>query len=111
MIFHVVLALVLPSVTSRRTVSRQWPCCKVWLCCKQEVEHGFLFPRFRHILDASATLTAQVAERMCVEGSGTAPAAVAGLQAALRTSGQPGGVSAWEVYVRTQMYSMTQAKL
>ena len=26
----------------------------------QEVEEGLLFPRFRHILDVSATLTAQV---------------------------------------------------
>ncbi len=100
-----------PVLISQRTVSIQWPCCKVRPCCKQEVEQGLLFPRFRHILDASATLTAQVAERMCVEGSGTEPAAVARLQTALRTSGQPGGLSAWEAYVRTRMYSMTQARL
>lgn len=28
----------------------------------QELEEGLLFPRFRHILDVSATLTAQVSE-------------------------------------------------
>ena len=77
----------------------------------QEVERGLLFPRFRDILDVSATLTAQVAERMCAEGSGTEPEAVAGIRAALRASGQPGGVSAWEVFVRTQMYSATEARL
>ena len=28
----------------------------------QELEEGLLFPRFRHILDVSATLTAQVSK-------------------------------------------------
>ena len=75
------------------------------------MERGLLFPRFRNILDVSATLTAQVAERICAEGSGTEPKAVASIRAALRASGQPGGVSAWEIYVRTQMYSATDARL
>ena len=77
----------------------------------QELEQGLLFPRFRHILDVSATLTAQVAERMCAEGSGTQPPEVARLQDALRQGLQPGGCSAWEMYVRAQMYAATEARL
>ena len=34
-----------------------------WL---QELEEGLLFPRFRHILDVSATLTAQVTVFSCL---------------------------------------------
>lgn len=48
---------------------------------------------------------------MCAEGSGEEPPQVAQLRQRLRQGVQPGGCSAWEMYVRSQMYSATEARL
>ena len=64
-----------------------------------------------HNVISAMCLRVQIAERMCEEGSGTEPSEVTQLRVALRQATQPGGCSAWEMYVRSQMYSTASARL
>jgi hypothetical protein len=71
----------------------------------QELDQGLLFPRFSHIYGVSATVTAQVAEHMVAAGEGSEPVDFTNIVKVAQSAGKPAGMSAWELYVRHNMFS------
>ncbi len=76
-----------------------------------EMEQGFLFPRFRTIKDVSAKLAAATADFMCASGLGTVPADFDALVARWGKAGAATSVARWEAYVRAHMFNPQEPKL